>query len=49
MNNDTEVPPDFLAPLVETFKKHTNAGIVSPKIIFLPYRQIDSECGHQCD
>jgi GT2 family glycosyltransferase len=34
LNNDTEVPPEFLDPLVSTFADHPDAGIVSPKIIF---------------
>jgi len=34
LNNDTIVPPSFLEPMVETFLKNKNIGIVSPKIIF---------------
>lgn len=34
LNNDTEVAPDFLEPLVELFEKDGLAGIASPKIIF---------------
>jgi hypothetical protein len=34
LNNDTEVPADFLQPLVETFNRFPDAGIVSPKIKF---------------
>lgn len=34
LNNDTEVPPNFLEPMVDTFKTYPDAGIVSPKIIF---------------
>jgi GT2 family glycosyltransferase len=34
LNNDTEVPPDFLEPLLKTFADHPDAGIVSPKIIY---------------
>ncbi|MBL0051954.1 MAG: glycosyltransferase family 2 protein [Bacteroidetes bacterium] len=34
LNNDTEVPADFLEPLLKTFVDHPDAGIVSPKIIF---------------
>lgn len=33
-NNDVEVTPGFLEPMVEVFKKHPKAGIVSPKIIY---------------
>lgn len=34
LNNDTEVDPDFLEPLVELFEANPKAGIASPKIIF---------------
>ncbi|SFU47792.1 glycosyltransferase family 2 protein [Pontibacter akesuensis] len=34
LNNDTEVAPDFLEPLVELFENNSQAGIASPKIIF---------------
>ena len=34
LNNDTIVPPSFLEPMLETFAKNKNVGIVSPKIIF---------------
>lgn len=34
LNNDTEVTPSFLEPLVETLNSIQDAGIVSPKIIF---------------
>lgn len=34
LNNDTEVAPDFLEPLVELFEKNNLAGVASPKIIF---------------
>ena len=34
LNNDTEVAPDFLEPLVELFEQNPNAGVASPKIIF---------------
>jgi GT2 family glycosyltransferase len=34
LNNDTIVPTTFLEPMVETFLKNKNVGIVSPKIIF---------------
>ncbi len=34
LNNDTEVTPDFLQPLVSLFSEYTDAGIASPKIIF---------------
>jgi GT2 family glycosyltransferase len=32
LNNDTEVEPDFLEPLVELFENNPSAGIASPKI-----------------
>jgi GT2 family glycosyltransferase len=32
LNNDTEVEPDFLEPLVELFENNPKAGIASPKI-----------------
>ena len=34
LNNDTEVAPDFIEPLVELFEQNPEAGIASPKIIF---------------
>ena len=34
LNNDTEVEPDFLEPLVQLFEQNPQAGIASPKIIF---------------
>ncbi|MGM0565400.1 MAG: glycosyltransferase family 2 protein [Bacteroidota bacterium] len=34
LNNDTEVRPDFLEPLIEKFKTHPKTGAVSPKIRF---------------
>lgn len=34
LNNDTEVEPDFLEPLVCLFESNPKAGIASPKIIF---------------
>ncbi len=34
LNNDTEVDPHFLEPLVELFEKNETAGIASPKIIY---------------
>ncbi|MGE0092666.1 MAG: glycosyltransferase family 2 protein [Bacteroidales bacterium] len=34
INNDTEVPPGFLEPLVEFMEKEKLAGMVSPKIKF---------------
>ncbi len=34
LNNDTEVEPDFLEPLVALFEAAPNAGVASPKIIY---------------
>lgn len=34
LNNDTEVDPGFLEPLVELFKSNAKAGAASPKIIY---------------
>ena len=34
LNNDTEVAPDFLEPLVALFESNSQAGCASPKIIF---------------
>ncbi|KAA3436769.1 glycosyltransferase family 2 protein [Rufibacter hautae] len=34
LNNDTEVAPDFLEPLVTLFQQDCQAGIASPKIIY---------------
>lgn len=33
-NNDVEVTPGFLEPLVEVFRNYPNAGLASPKIIY---------------
>jgi GT2 family glycosyltransferase len=35
LNNDTEVAPDFLGPLVEALNRDPGLGIVTPKIYFL--------------
>ena len=34
LNNDTEVDPGFLEPMIDTFKKYSNVGIVSPRILY---------------
>lgn len=34
LNNDTEVAPGFLEPLVALFESHPEVGIASPKIIY---------------
>jgi GT2 family glycosyltransferase len=40
LNNDTEVKPDFLEPLVEVMEKDNHVGICSSKLIF--YTQPDT-------
>lgn len=40
LNNDIEVPPNFMEPLVEKLEKNTKIGAVSPKIKF--YYQPDT-------
>lgn len=34
LNNDLEVDTGFLEPMVDTFDKYTDAGIISPKVLF---------------
>ena len=34
LNNDTEVDPGFIEPLVQSFQQNSTAGIASPKIIY---------------
>lgn len=34
LNNDTEVTPGFLEPMVSHFENHPEAGMASPKILF---------------
>lgn len=34
LNNDTVVTPGFIEPMIDTFKRHPQVGIVSPKIVF---------------
>ncbi len=34
LNNDTEVSPHFLEPLVKLMEEHSEVGLVSPKIIY---------------
>ncbi len=34
INNDVEVTPGFLEPLIDTIKKNPKAGIASPKIVY---------------
>jgi GT2 family glycosyltransferase len=46
LNNDIEVEPDFLEPLVEAFDKYPNAGIVSPKIKFFYHDNLIQYAGY---
>lgn len=39
-NNDVEVTPGFLEPLVEVFRNHPNAGMASPKIVYHDNKKI---------
>jgi GT2 family glycosyltransferase len=34
LNNDTEVEPGFLEPMIELFKQDSTIGMISPKILF---------------
>lgn len=34
VNNDTEVSPNIVEPLLQVFKTHDTAGMVSPKIVY---------------
>jgi GT2 family glycosyltransferase len=45
LNNDTEVAPDFLEPLVALFESNPQAGIASPKIIFYGTDQVIQYAG----
>ena len=38
INNDTEVDPGFLEPLVEAFENDSSLGLASPKIIFYHHK-----------
>lgn len=46
LNNDTEVAPDFIEPMVELFEKHTQAGAVSPKIKFFDQPELIQYAGY---
>ncbi|MDQ3292495.1 MAG: glycosyltransferase family 2 protein, partial [Bacteroidota bacterium] len=45
LNNDTEVEPGFLEPLVEFFEKNPEAGIASPKIKYFDSNDIIQYAG----
>lgn len=38
LNNDTEVPPSFLAPLVSYLEENPHVGIVCPKLFFFDHQ-----------
>jgi len=40
LNNDTEVPPDFLEPMVAKFESNSKVGGVSPKIKFFNHPSV---------
>lgn len=45
INNDTEVEPDFLEPMVELLEKDSTIGIVSPKIKYFYHRELIQYAG----
>ncbi len=47
LNNDTEVEPDFIEPLVELFQNNPLAGIASPKIIYFGTDKIIQYAGSE--
>jgi len=42
LNNDTEVEPDFLEPLIEEMEINSKAAVVQPKIIFSTYKKLQA-------
>lgn len=48
LNNDTEVDPDFLQPMVELFEKNPSAGAASSKIIYYNSDNIIQYAGSTC-
>lgn len=48
LNNDTEVDPGFLEPLVNLFETHLNAGVASSKIIYHNSDGIIQYAGSTC-
>jgi GT2 family glycosyltransferase len=47
LNNDTEVVPHLLEPLVAAFERNANLGVVSPKLIFYGTNELIQYAG--CD
>ena len=45
LNNDTEVAPGFIEPMIKLFKKHPQIGAVSPKIKFFHHPEIIQYAG----
>jgi GT2 family glycosyltransferase len=45
LNNDTEVNPGFLEPLVDKFESNTEIGAISPKIKFFDHPDTIQFCG----
>lgn len=45
INNDLEVTPDFLEPLVKTMMDNVNAGLASPKILYFDKGEIIQYAG----
>jgi GT2 family glycosyltransferase/carbonic anhydrase/acetyltransferase-like protein (isoleucine patch superfamily) len=45
VNNDVEVTPNFLEPLVETFQLNPQCGLASPKIIFFDRNEVIQYAG----
>jgi GT2 family glycosyltransferase len=48
LNNDTEVDPAFLEPLVELFARNPKAGAASPKILYFNSANIIQYAGSTC-
>lgn len=45
LNNDTEADPDWVAAIVDTFERHTEAGIVASKMLLFDRRNIFHAAG----
>ncbi|MBS1253663.1 MAG: Poly-beta-1,6-N-acetyl-D-glucosamine synthase [Anaerolineales bacterium] len=45
LNNDTEADPDWVAAIVDTFARHTEAGIVASKMLLFDRRNIFHAAG----